>query len=136
MISKRAKHIEYEKNITNVVFDFGGVVAPADLGVVIGKFKALGFENIEIISIWSASRDSSEISKPALWTRRNMKTSGLANRTGTFPELSAAACKLDQISSAGVCFRWKIRIFAVHLRFSDAKRGHGSVAQLDRATDF
>ncbi len=35
------------KDITNVVFDFGGVVAPADLGVVIGKFKALGLENIE-----------------------------------------------------------------------------------------
>ena len=35
------------KDITNVVFDFGGVVAPADLGVVINKFKALGLGNIE-----------------------------------------------------------------------------------------
>lgn len=35
------------KNITNVVFDFGGVVAPVDLSVVIKKFKALGFGNIE-----------------------------------------------------------------------------------------
>ena len=35
------------KNITNVVFDFGGVVAPADLGIVIDRFKALGFENVE-----------------------------------------------------------------------------------------
>ncbi len=35
------------KDITNVVFDFGGVVAPADLGVVITKFKALGRGNIE-----------------------------------------------------------------------------------------
>ena len=29
------------------MFDFGGVVAPADLGVVINKFKALGLGNIE-----------------------------------------------------------------------------------------
>ena len=35
------------KDITNVVFDFGGVIAPADLGIVINKFKALGLENIE-----------------------------------------------------------------------------------------
>ena len=35
------------KDIKNVVFDFGGVVAPADLGVVINKFKALGLGNIE-----------------------------------------------------------------------------------------
>lgn len=35
------------KDITNVVFDFGGVVAPADLSVVINKFKALGVKNIE-----------------------------------------------------------------------------------------
>ena len=35
------------KDITNVVFDFGGVVAPADLSIVIDKFKALGLENIE-----------------------------------------------------------------------------------------
>jgi len=35
------------KDITNVVFDFGGVVAPADLGIVIDRFKALGFENVE-----------------------------------------------------------------------------------------
>ena len=35
------------KNITNVVFDFGGVVAPADLWRVIDRFKALGFENVE-----------------------------------------------------------------------------------------
>ena len=35
------------KDITNVVFDFGGVVAPADLSVVINKFKALGIKNIE-----------------------------------------------------------------------------------------
>ena len=35
------------KDIKNVVFDFGGVVAPADLGVVINKFKALGLEDIE-----------------------------------------------------------------------------------------
>ena len=35
------------KDITNVVFDFGGVVAPADLSIVINKFKALGLENIE-----------------------------------------------------------------------------------------
>ncbi len=34
-------------DITNVVFDFGGVVAPADLGIVIGRFKAMGLENIE-----------------------------------------------------------------------------------------
>lgn len=34
-------------DITNVVFDFGGVIAPADLGVVIGRFKALGLANIE-----------------------------------------------------------------------------------------
>ncbi len=30
-----------------MVFDFGGVVAPADLSIVINKFKALGLENIE-----------------------------------------------------------------------------------------
>mgnify|MGYP002673546749 FL=1 len=35
------------KDITNVVFDFGGVVAPADLSIVINKFKALGLEDIE-----------------------------------------------------------------------------------------
>ncbi len=35
------------KDITNVVFDFGGVVAPADLAVVIDRFKALGFKNVE-----------------------------------------------------------------------------------------
>lgn len=35
------------KDITNVVFDFGGVIAPADLGVVVGRFKALGLANIE-----------------------------------------------------------------------------------------
>lgn len=35
------------KDITNVVFDFGGVIAPADLGIVINKFKALGLEHIE-----------------------------------------------------------------------------------------
>ena len=35
------------KDITNVVFDFGGVIAPADLGIVINKFKALGLEDIE-----------------------------------------------------------------------------------------
>lgn len=35
------------KDITNVVFDFGGVIAPADLSVVIDRFKALGFANIE-----------------------------------------------------------------------------------------
>lgn len=35
------------KDITNVVFDFGGVVAPADLSIVINKFKALGLKNIE-----------------------------------------------------------------------------------------
>ena len=35
------------KDITNVVFDFGGVVAPADLGTVINRFKALGFDNVE-----------------------------------------------------------------------------------------
>ena len=35
------------KDITNVVFDFGGVVAPADLGTVIDRFKALGFKNVE-----------------------------------------------------------------------------------------
>ncbi len=35
------------KDITNVVFDFGGVVAPADLGIVVDRFKALGLENIE-----------------------------------------------------------------------------------------
>ncbi len=35
------------KDITNVVFDFGGVVAPADLGTVINRFKALGFYNVE-----------------------------------------------------------------------------------------
>ena len=34
-------------DITNVVFDFGGVIAPADLGVVISRFKALGLANIE-----------------------------------------------------------------------------------------
>ncbi len=35
------------KDITNVVFDFGGVVAPADLSIVINKFKALGLKDIE-----------------------------------------------------------------------------------------
>ena len=35
------------KDITNVVFDFGGVIAPADLSIVINKFKALGIKNIE-----------------------------------------------------------------------------------------
>lgn len=35
------------KDITNVVFDFGGVVAPANLGTVINRFKALGFYNVE-----------------------------------------------------------------------------------------
>ena len=35
------------KDITNVVFDFGGVIAPADLGTVIERFKALGFGNVE-----------------------------------------------------------------------------------------
>ncbi len=35
------------KDIKNVVFDFGGVVAPADLSIVINKFKALGLEDIE-----------------------------------------------------------------------------------------
>lgn len=30
-----------------MVFDFGGVVAPADLGTVIDRFKALGFKNVE-----------------------------------------------------------------------------------------
>lgn len=35
------------KDITNVVFDFGGVIAPADLSIVINKFKALGLANIE-----------------------------------------------------------------------------------------
>lgn len=35
------------KDITNVVFDFGGVIAPADLGTVIGRFKALGFAHVE-----------------------------------------------------------------------------------------
>ena len=35
------------KDISNVVFDFGGVVAPADLSVVLGRFKALGFNNVE-----------------------------------------------------------------------------------------
>lgn len=35
------------KDITNVVFDFGVVVAPADLSIVINKFKALGLEDIE-----------------------------------------------------------------------------------------
>ena len=35
------------KDITNVVFDFGGGVAPADLGTVINRFKALGFYNVE-----------------------------------------------------------------------------------------
>jgi 5-amino-6-(5-phospho-D-ribitylamino)uracil phosphatase len=33
--------------ITNVVFDFGGVIAPADLGKVLDRFRALGFSNIE-----------------------------------------------------------------------------------------
>lgn len=35
------------KDITNVVFDFGGVMAPADLGIVMDRFRALGFRNIE-----------------------------------------------------------------------------------------
>ena len=35
------------KDITNVVFDFGGVVAPADLSIVVERFKALGFDNVE-----------------------------------------------------------------------------------------
>lgn len=35
------------KDITNVVFDFGGVIAPANLGIVVDRFKALGFKTIE-----------------------------------------------------------------------------------------
>ncbi len=38
------------KDITNVVFDFGGVIAPADLATVIDRFKALGFKNVEAAS--------------------------------------------------------------------------------------
>ena len=41
------EYIDMGKNITNVVFDFGGVIAPADLSIVINKFKALGLANIE-----------------------------------------------------------------------------------------
>ena len=41
------EYIDMGKNITNVVFDFGGVIAPADLSVVVNRFKALGFTNIE-----------------------------------------------------------------------------------------
>ena len=36
MINFAANFGNMRKDITNVVFDFGGVIAPADLGVVIG----------------------------------------------------------------------------------------------------
>lgn len=47
MINFAANFGNMRKNITNVVFDFGGVIAPADLGVVIGKFRNLGVKDIE-----------------------------------------------------------------------------------------
>ena len=37
MINFAANFGSMRKDITNVVFDFGGVIAPADLGVVIGS---------------------------------------------------------------------------------------------------
>ena len=47
MINFAANFGNMRKDITNVVFDFGGVIAPADLGVVIGKFRDLGVKDIE-----------------------------------------------------------------------------------------
>lgn len=47
MINFAANFGNMRKDITNVVFDFGGVIAPADLGVVIGKFRNLGVKDIE-----------------------------------------------------------------------------------------